>query len=87
MGHDEREWPNTCRIGGCGEPAKGGAHVHKEGECDCVFIVPMCEQHNTPHNNDWLPVKKDTFLVPVDQGDTKGPAGVCYRKNGRKSCR
>ena len=83
IGHDEREWPNTCRIGGCTEPAKGGAHVHKEGECSCVFIVPMCEIHNTPHKNDWLPVKKGTFLVPVDQGDTKGPAGICYRKKCR----
>jgi hypothetical protein len=76
----EREWPNTCRIGCCEIPAKGGAHVHIEGKgnCTCVYIVPMCEKHNTAQNKDWLPVKKGTIVVRVDQGDTRGPAGTCY---------
>ena len=80
----KREWPNTCRVSECGEPAKGGAHVHVKGKCKCVFIIPMCEQHNTAHNRNWLPVKKGTILVRVDEGDTSGPSGTCY---SNKKCR
>ena len=75
----EREWPKTCRIGHCAEPAQGGAHVNIDGKCG-IFIVPMCQQHNTPQNQEWMPVKKRTIVVPVDQEDTSGPSGICYCK-------
>ena len=79
-GDNEREWPEKCRISFCSEPAKGGAHVNVEWKCGSVFIVPMCEKHNTPQNHDWLSVKKGTIVLRVDQEDTSGPAGICYCK-------
>ena len=79
VGDDEREWPRTCRIRECGEPAHGGAHVHVDGE-EGVFIVPMCQEHNTPQEDDWLPVKPRTVVVRVKDGDTSGPQGICYCK-------
>ena len=74
-----REWPETCRVSFCSQPAKGGAHVDVEWKRG-VFIVPMCEHHNTAQNHDWLPVKKGTTVVRVDQEDTSGPAETCFCK-------
>ena len=80
VGEDQREWPRTCRIRNCTEPAHGGAHVHATYSREGVFILPMCQKHNTPQNYDWLPVKKGTIVVPVKEGDTSGPQGICYCK-------
>lgn len=80
IGNKKRKWPDICRIKGCCESARSGAHVEIEGDCPCVYIVPMCDKHNTPHIKDWLQVKGKTILVKIESEDSKGPAGVCYEK-------
>ncbi len=74
---DNRAWPASCRILGCGDEATDGAHVTINGESG-VWIIPMCGDHNHPENTDWMKVNANTGAVCVRKKNTSGPPGICY---------
>ncbi len=74
-----RVWPQRCRIFGCTNSAYGGGHVHINGYSTEVYIIPMCNPCNNPQNNGWMKVNKGALAVKVEEADTSGPAGPCYR--------
>ena len=61
-----QEWPEKCRINGCGDTAKSGARINVLKMSDEVYIIPMCERHTTPNNAEWLKVKSRTVAVYVE---------------------
>lgn len=68
---EKRKWPRTCCVSFCKNNADSGAHVQFEDKRG-VFIVPMCtEDHNNPHNKDWLHVKRRTIAIRVYREDTR----------------
>ena len=78
MHETRRNWPSTCRVYGCRNPAVGGGHVNVYGDSSQVYIIPMCNVCNTPHNRSWMNVNAGTEAVIVEQDDTRGPQGTCY---------
>ena len=62
-----RKWPRYCDVYGCPNEAVVGAHVKKVGSYDNKwYIVPLCGQHNSYHNEDEFWVNEND-LVPVSE--------------------
>ena len=73
-----RNWASNCRISGCPRSAVGGGHVNINGYYD-VYIIPMCNVCNSPQNTSWMMVDYGTTAVKVEEDNTRGPQGPCYR--------
>ena len=75
-----RDWPKRCRISGCSKTAIGGGHVHIRDHSTKVYIIPMCNSCNNAQNSSWMTVKTRTEAANVEQSDTRGPEGPCFKE-------
>lgn len=56
---------DKCSVVGCTEAAMKGAHIKiVDGTISSWYIMPVCESHNPPTNNE-ATVKSNTVFVPV----------------------
>ena len=63
---DNKEyWPSKCCVKDCKNEAEVGAHVYKTGESGIVYIIPMCNEHNNPNNEDVMPID-EKYLVEIE---------------------
>jgi hypothetical protein len=77
-GHNTRPWPAECRIYRCTNVATLGGHVFCVGQ-NGVWIIPMCGTHNSFSNVNLMTVNAGTTLVKVEEENTSGPPGPCFR--------
>ena len=56
---------DKCSVVGCTEDAMKGAHIEfVDGNISRWYIMPVCESHNPPTNEE-VTVKSNTVFVPV----------------------
>jgi hypothetical protein len=72
-------WPDTCQIFRCTNSARCGGHVHINGCSTEVYIIPLCNSCNHPKKKAWKKVNQGTEAVLVEEANTSGPQGPCYR--------
>lgn len=61
---NKKEKATQCEKQGCGETGKlVGGHVHKEGDDDTVYLVPICYDHNHYTEIGYYKVPEDKLLL------------------------
>ena len=61
------DWPETCRLRGCGQEAIGSAHVIVNDDEDFEYIIPMCDVHKSRDFSDIYRVNAGTFAAYIDK--------------------
>lgn len=61
------EWPETCRVRGCGKTADGSAHVNVNCDEDFVYIIPTCDYHLSSGFSERFFVNSRTVAVYIDE--------------------
>ena len=79
--HTRNDWPHRCPIFGCTKSPSCGGHVYIDGHSNEseVYIIPLCKSCNHYKKKAWKKVNEGTEAVEVEEADTSGPQGPCYR--------